>query len=241
MLVSARTLITQALRTLQVIGEGDPPSSKQIEDGFGVLGELVEGLNLEPGLGVFLRRLTYTLTPSVASYTIGPTGTLVSALLVDSLDHAAYIQPGQTNEIPVHVYPDRTPYELITIKSQTGTIPLSLLLEPTEPNETITLWPVPTEAGTLVLYALSRIQAFADLDTTYQLPQGFAQLFRLQLSVDLGPWYHMSADDDTRAALERLRGSIKRKNERIPDSTTDPMLTGAASFGSVYDFYAGRG
>lgn len=241
MQVTARSLITKALRTLQAIGEGDGPTAEQVVDGFDLLAEVVESWNLQPGSRVFLRRLTHTLTPSTQEYTIGPTGAIVSALRVEGLEAAAYIQPGQTNEIPVHVWQSRQPWELITIKGQTGTIPLGLLIEQTEPDATITLWPIPTEAGTLVLYTLSTVQAFASLDATYQLPQGFAEAFRLELAIRMGPFFHLPVDEDIRAGLREVKGWIKRQNERIPDLGADPMLTDRGFLGSVYDLYAGRG
>lgn len=242
MLISARELIRRSLLTLGAIGEGDPPSSEQVQDAFDLLDEVVEDLNLQPATRVFLRRLTHTLTIGTETYTIGPTGAIVSAIPVEAIDHASYIMPATTNEIPVHVFTSRRPWELITIKSQTGTIPLGLLFEETEPNHTITLWPVPAAAGTLVLYTVSAVQRFADLDTQYQLAKGFGQVMRLQLAIAAGPSFHLPVDDAIHAELARVMANLKRNYAKdVPDLDSDPMLTGGGFFGSVYDLYAGRG
>jgi hypothetical protein len=83
-------------------------------------------------------------------------------------------------------------YSDITLKTLDTAFPQSLWANPTYPNMTLTLYPVPNVAGTLELWSIKTLQSFPGLTTVLQLPPGsedaivmsLAEVFCLEFSTE---------------------------------------------------------
>ena len=72
--MTARDLITAALRRLGVVGAGETPQADDVTDALDRLNDLVDAWGTERLTIYQTVRSTWALTPNVATYTIGPSG-----------------------------------------------------------------------------------------------------------------------------------------------------------------------
>lgn len=238
--LTAQRLIKRVYRTLGVLAEGEDPSAEQAEDGLESLNEMLDAWNTERLLLPAFQRSTYTLTANVSTYTIGPTGDFSATRPMD-LEQAAIIPVGQTYEFPVEVM-TRDSWADIRIKSLTSTFPFGVIYEPTEPDGTIRVFPVPTTAATLVLYTMQTLAQFTDLTTAYTLQPGYAAAIRWNLALLLSPEYDVPAAKLGLIAEQarQTKGNIKRQNENPVDLTLGPSgLTGGPTVPGWAAIYTG--
>lgn len=133
-------------------------------------------------------RLTYALTSGTSSFTIGPTGNLVTTRPV-FIEGVNYLNPGSTPSTEVPMAPmDSDQYMALSQKSLSSSLPMQYYYNATTTNGTMNIWPVVTQNVTLALYLDQGIDIPAALTTVVAGPQGYAEAFMYQLALRLcGP------------------------------------------------------
>lgn len=117
-------------------------------------------------------------------------------------------------------------YELIGIKTLPGPWPRAVYYQPTEPLGVLNYWPNPS-SGEMHLFADPTPTAYATLNDTLVLPQGYQLAIRSNLAVLLMPSYGKA---DT-MQLAMIRDTAKTSREAIKRSNMVPLQT--ASFDDV--------
>jgi hypothetical protein len=124
----------------------------------------------------------------------------------------------------------RQEYQGLALKTLTMLWPLRYKYEPTTPDGTITLYPVPSTAATLVLYVLTVLSAFATLDTAYTFQPGYLGAFYYNLAVRFMRPFGCKLDGDDLGLLLRQaqtgKANVKRMNEVPIDLPVDPAVLG---------------
>lgn len=239
MVITARTLITQALKTLQILGEDAEPSAGQATDGLALLTELADAWAADGAFCAVVERNTYTLTAGQASRTLGPSGNLVASTLPVGLEDAAVIAVDGTDEYPVKIL-DPGEYAAIPDKATTASWPYALRLENTFPNWTLKFWPVPSSAATLVLYTTAPFASSSlTLGTSLSLQAGYAKALRLTLAEEFASFFGAPLPPTLRMDAEQARAVIQRKNTRSQRINTAVAGIPGAS-GGHYDYISGR-
>ena len=86
----------------------------------------------------------------------------------------------------------------------------------------IFLWPVPTDlTNSLVLYLRLPLSYFADLNTQYNIPDGYDEALFLNLAVRLGRFFGRPATADDRHDARESLATIKRANTQLGDLSND--------------------
>ncbi len=130
-------------------------------------------------------RQVFTLTSGTSSFTIGPTGNLVTARPVD-VEGVNYINPGSTPTTEVPMGPmDADQFMALTQKSLPSSLPQLFYYNQTATNGTMTIWPQVTQNVDLALYLYRGIDIPATLTTVVAGPQGYAEAFMYQLAMRL--------------------------------------------------------
>jgi hypothetical protein len=237
--LTARTLITNALIELGVLADGEVPSAAMLSLGLATLNRMLDAWNTERLLLPVQTRSSYTLTASLASPTIGPTGTF-SASRPMAIEQMGVMPVGSTVELPV-LPMTRGEYAAITLKTLTMDWPLRYLYEPGTPNGTITFYPIPTTAATLYLYVLTALASFATYDTAYTFQPGYYEALHFNLALRCMRPFGVKFDGPDLALLidqaGTAKGSIKRQNEVPLNLPIDVAVLGSGA-GGMYDIYS---
>lgn len=103
-------------------------------------------------------------------------------------------------------------------KSQTSAQPTHWYYEPTYPNGTLTLWPVPTGSGyEIAIYTTTRVPRFETLDDTVSLPDGYEEMIVQNMALRLCPSYKIQPSPLTVKFAADSLAAVKRANYRPKD------------------------
>lgn len=226
-------LITEALITVKALAVGETPGPDMTTDALNKFNEVIEGLSLQ-NLAVFgTTETTFNLVPGQAIYTIGPTGTIVTP-------RPPFLETGyvtlQGADFPVDLTITSEQYAAIGVKESQG-VPMWAVYEPSYPNGTITLWPVPYLASTMTILSNTALTTATSLTDVFAMPPGYRKTIRLLLAWELASDY----PGMTEGELQKLASDAKealsliKRNARKPQlmvSETAFLGTNRSSFGS---------
>lgn len=127
-------------------------------------------------------------------------------------------------EVPLTLFTDAA-YDAVKQKELTSAQPTGLYYNPTYATTdfgTINLWPVPDNAtNDLVLYLQKALAQFADLSTTYYVPDGVPRVLKYTLADVLQvPYGKEMSEKAQRIAVSSL-STFKRSNTKLSDLATD--------------------
>ena len=145
--------------------------------------------------------------------------------------------------IPLGIYTDQA-YDANQIPTQTNTYPTGLYYSPTYASGlgSIFLWPVPnTATNDLELFLQTRVAPFANLSTTYYVPDGVPLMLKYNLADALqGAYGKQMSESDRRLAVSSM-ATFKRSNSKTSDLANDAAgLFGSRRHG-VYNIYSDTG
>ena len=219
-MAQAINLIGDSLGLLGVRALGEPVDGDVAADAFRALNNLLESWQLDRLFILSTSDVTKTVAPGTASLTIGSGGDIDIARPV-RLESRAYFR--FTNiDIPM----EQVGFERwneITLKSLSTTYPGYYYYESTYPLGRVHFWPVPISSCELHLTLQNQLTAFADLNTNYALPPGYARLITLGLAVELSPNYRPASPDLLRQYQNAAR-LVRRMNARIPVLEAPPWV-----------------
>lgn len=144
--------------------------------------------------------------------------------------------------VPLGIYTDQA-YDANQIPDMSNSQPTGLYYSPTYANDlgSIFLWPVPNTAqNDLELFLQKSIAQFADLTTTYYVPDGAEDAISYQLALRMqGPWGKRLDPEDVRLAAEVL-GVFKRSNAKLSDLANDAFVFSQGRQ-TIYNILTGNG
>jgi len=180
--VTAGRLIYDAYRALGVLRPGQLTSPEGHEDAFGLLNDMVDSWNTESLMIPSLQRSVYPLTAGVGSYTLGPGGSLsgdrpqrvMSAALV-ACDCGCGCADGNCRQLVL-----RSGW--LDCGCNCG-----IHIDRAFPNANVRINPAPSDGQSLALQSWQTLSGFADLDSQYGFPPGYALALRWGLALQLAP------------------------------------------------------
>lgn len=179
-------------------------------------------------------------------YTIGPGGDFDTERPSnqDSITAANLILTASSPEVrvPLGIYTDQA-YDANQVPDQSNTQPTGLYYSPTYDLDlgSIFLWPVPnTATNDLELFLQKGLAQFANLTTTYYVPDGVPQALKYNLADRLqGPYGRQMTAAALRLAVSTL-GVVRRSNTKLSDLMNDAyMFTSGRS--TLYNIQTGGG
>lgn len=204
-------LITAALVTVKALAVGETPGPDMTTDALDKFNDVLEALSIQ-NLAVYASVDTVVpLVANQAAYILGPGGVGQRPLSMDAIDSARTTFGGV--DFPLEIVAD-VDYDAIQVKAVPG-IPEWGALDNDFPNATLTLYPVPYQAGTLTVTQRQQFTSASALTDTFAMPPGYRRLIRLMLAWELRTDYPgmgaqelQNLKDDLAGAL----GSVKRAN-----------------------------
>lgn len=225
---TVRNLITDALNDLGVYGPVD--GDVEYDDlamGMRHLVLMTDSFQAQRLLLWTVVRTTFSLVANQRDYTIGLTGSNVTAGRPIWIASAKVIPVGDTQELPLHLF-TRAEWFAEPFKTLKDQWPRALLYEPTGAIQgTFTVWPVPTTAATIVYATPSALQVPATLDTVLSFPPGYLEAWQMNLALRLARPFRTPATQELKEAAKDALGVIKRLNdEGPPPSKADLAVAG---------------
>jgi len=206
--ITARTILSDALKLGGIIAPGETMSADSAADGLRMLNDLVGSYNLD-GLYAFATS-DVTATFTGASATIGD-GMTINTPRPIKITSAFYRLGGTDPQLSVITADE---YYAIGNKTTSGN-PTVIYYESTAPTGTVKVWPVPGSVE-YHLQVEAQLTEFATLDTVYYLPPGYSRMLKYSMTEELAPAYGQKVDVGIARSAINMRRSIKRSNSRVP-------------------------
>lgn len=225
-------VITDALKLIGVVAGHEVPTSAEQTDSFARLNELIDSWGTHAATLLVSRRDVVPLVIGQQTYTIAPTGADILLPTPIDLDDVSYVVAG-TPSIEVFLeWGTAAAYVGTAQKSLAGAVPQLVNYTRTHSAGELWVWPVPSAAGSLVLYWQEPLQSFPDLVTPVSLAAGYARALRCNLAMELSSEFGRVLDPVVERAARDSLADIKRANVQLVEIGIDPALTGG---GGGYD------
>lgn len=219
-------LIRASFRTLGVLAAEETPAAQEQSDALETLNDMLDSWAGERLVLYATLRSTHTLTPSLNPHTIGTSGTFNTTRPV-RIDRASIALASSTgSENPLDILSDAE-WQATQGKTSTGT-PSSLWIESHHPLTKLWLNPVPSAADTLVLYTWQQLGRFASVNTTVDLPPGYARALRHNLAVELAAEYGHQVPAELANIANESKATLKHLNHKPSFLRCDPAILGGS-------------
>lgn len=196
--VTRDEIIAAALRLLQVIGQVNTPTASDLTNCGQALNMLIKRCQTK-GLPLWLyKSITVPLVVGTASYTIGPTGTVVTDRPL-RVAHAI-LRNSDNQDYPLTQI-SRQEYQALndkTIEAQ----PTQFYFDPQMTNAVLYLWATPDDAtDTVILTVHSQLDDVTSGSQVPEFPNEWFGYLKYALAAEVGPEYE--ADMKTVAYFEQ--------------------------------------
>lgn len=223
--IQALDLIKSAMRLNGSIATGETPTDEEANDGLAVLNDMLENWSTEK-LSVWQSaNESFPMVPGQATYTIGAAGNFNTTRPVNIA--AAYNTFGGV-DFPIEII-TQDDYNLINLKSMQQPVVEKLLYLNDYPLGLITLWPVPNQAGPLVL-STDRVLAFpVTLMTMLSGPPGYLKALRYCLAIEYASEFGIEVLPTVQQVAADAKADFKRANitpvtMRCDDALVNPPV-----------------
>jgi hypothetical protein len=209
MTITARVLVEDALQDCGVLDPVETMTAEQADHGLRTLNRIIDSWRAN-------RLFVFAVTDVSATFS-GATATVGASLTVNTdapirfLPGCYYVRDGESFPL---VEWTAEQYSAVLTKAASGD-PEAFYFDRKIPG-TVTVWPVPATAPTYHFMVMSKLSAFADLDTAYSLPDGYQEALHYSLCERLPTAYSMQVDPANAAHARRAVAVIRRNNVRVP-------------------------
>lgn len=231
MSITANTMISRAMRLIQVLTPDANPTAQEAADGLYALNAMLDAWSIERLMVYQVQQSSYSWASAAASKTIGSGGDFDATRPVQIEKQGSFFRTSGSLDYPLAVYP-REDYDRIVSKSSSGSIPEYLFHDGGFPLMTLYAFPIPSETLTLYLNTWKVLQQFSSLTAQLLLPAGYQSAIEYNLAQWISPEYGsaaVAAADRTKKLAAQLKANIKTVN--LPDlvAQTDVPMGGMRS------------
>lgn len=190
--VTALSLITAALRMLNVVASAELPTNDEANDAMMAFQWMIDSWNAD-SLSVFtIGSDDYSLTLGQQSFTLGPGGNFDTTRPSKIVGMSAILLNNPINpvEVPMDMYTWDQWQNQVPVKNVQGSFPQICYDDGGMPLRTLNFWPIPTlQANNVRIYSWQSLIWPATLQTLLNFPPGYARAFVYNLAVELAPQY----------------------------------------------------
>lgn len=233
-MATAGELIKGSLRLLGVLAEGEEPSADSYADALLALQQMFDSWSTERLAVYCLQDQTFTWPAGQATRTVGASGNFVGTRPI-ALDPSTYYVVGGISYGLAFINADQ--YNSISVKATTTQIPEMMWVNPTNPNLTMTLWPVPSQDIQIHLMSVVPLSQPAATGTTLAFPPGYLRAFRYNLAVELAPEFGVEPSPTVKKVAATSKRNLRRINDPNDILVVPVTLIGAPRYNIVTDGY----
>ncbi len=226
--LTARDLVTEALRDSGFTADTETPSSEEIQSALRKLNEAIDILNLNKLWPVSQRTETITLVSGIRTYTLGPTGSFV---MTRPIDVKALKLLDSNNWLPINKIDDVN-WNSMVITTDTVGLPNSFRYSPSYPNGILEFSATPEESYDMELMVNIQTVQYG-LDDIIDVPAGYYPYLQARLASD---WY-MKRKRQNNPSLQQkadlMLDAIEKNNSKSIEMKSGNVRT-------RYDYKSGR-
>jgi len=234
---TVRDLITRALRVAGVVGAGETPGADDADDALLSLNMMLDAWQAERLFAYSIVDRTYALTAGLATYSIG-SGATINVPRPVRIEWA-FTRDSSNIDRQIRVVLDDV-FAAISVKNIGNTYPTALYYQPSYPNGTINLWPLPAAGLTLHIGAWEVLTEYASLNATLSLPPGYEDAFVYSLVERLCPEYGKAISADISKLAAKARANIEQDNLPGPLSVCEFGGVGRTTMLPAWAFTSGN-
>ena len=245
--VTARQVVTTALRLIGVSAAEQPISPDMAESALDALNAMIDSWATEKLLTYTRPKVPLVLVPGRGTYQWGVPGVLAAPDLPTAppvrLELCLLTVPDSLEqEWPLQVL-DQDQYESwILRKTFASTYPEAVYLEPSQPYAVLHVWPVPDMPSTLQLFPWQAHQPYTHLDHALPWPNGYQRAFAFGLACELAPEYGVEPSPTVLRVAEESKRSLYPINARVGKLSLFPGRdVGGSGLGYPRGFLTGLG
>jgi len=229
---TALDLIKRAYRLIGVYAIGEAPSADETADALSALNSMLASWSNEKLMVYAATVDSITCTPNDGVYTLGPTGDVITTRPQDIDPATSFVWNGITYPLAIATLDQ---YQSIKNKALNSTLPSIIRMEPTFPNATVYLYPVPSLAITLNVWSWKPLTGFTNATDTVSLPPGYEDAITYNLATILAPEHETQASPQVLKLAAMTKKVLKRMN-------WEPLLLGVEAGipgGGRFNIYTG--
>lgn len=230
-MATAQNLITYAMQSLGVMGDGDTPTATELADGLVLLNEMLDSWSTDRIMVYQILQENFPLVAGTATYTIGSSGTFNTTRPVRIEN--AFIRDSNNLDYQLQVIPQQS-YDNIMTKTVQSNIPLYMYNDLAYPLSTLKFWPVPSQAYTLYINSWKQLQQFSTLSTAAALPNGYQEAIRYTLASRLAPQFGVNTPQEVQELAKAALSRIKRLNSPEIYSQTEVATSSRKKTFNIY-------
>lgn len=208
------------MRLLEKLPAGKTPTDDEYADALEALIDMVDGWQIEPLMIYAMRDESITIVSSQNSYTVGPSGGLVTTR-PDRIDTAYVLSAGYSYDVTV--IQTAAEYAAIVAKTSESAWPTHIYYKPSMPDGTVYVYPEGTlTSATLHIITKTPLTVFTAITDTVSLPPGYRKAISSNLALEIAPEYGTTPSAEVVKMARESLAAIKRANSR-PIRTTNPL------------------
>ena len=182
-----------------------------MQDSIMAMNQMIQSWDTER-LSVFSTQdQVFTWPALVASRTIGPSGDFVGARPV-LVDQSTYFKDGTSGLSFGVTLVNADQYNGIALKTVTSSYPQVLWFNGTNPDATLTVYPVPLKTLEWHIVSMLPLTQPATLATDLAFPPGYLRAFRYNLACELAPEFGVEPSMQVMRIAMTSKRNIKRVN-----------------------------
>jgi len=198
------------MRLIGQVGSGESPTTAEYSDGLVSLNAMLDSWRNDGLMAWATQEESLTLSNGVASYTVGPSGTLDTTRPVEVL--GAVVRVGDY-DYPVELL-NAEEWLSLPFKTTTAEYPTKAYISFTMTTLTVQVYPIPTATNYLRIITRVPIAGFTATSENVSFPPGWEEAIATNLAIAISPEYETQPSAMVgKMAQESLKG-IKRVNSR---------------------------
>lgn len=209
-MATVQTKVNRILRLMGVLAVGETPSADDSANVLETINAMLDSWRNDKLLVYALKDINVTLINGTATYTIGATGGTADTAPVKV--ESVFVRQSNVDYWLKQI--TDVEYQGKSSKTVTSDIPAEYLFTHTNPNSTLTLYPVPTVANVMHVRVWTPLTAVA-LTDTYSFPPGYEDAIIYNACIRHYPEYPALAVNPAVAEIARTSlASLKRINAK---------------------------
>lgn len=231
-MATARDLITRSMRLCHILDSGEEPTADEANDALTALNDLLDFMSI-PGLFIYAsRKDDVSWTGGQQTRTIGASGNF-NITRPTRIEDSTYFTSESGEDYPLQILRTTQAYTAILDKTTQSGMPEYLYYEPSYPQGTLFIWPVPSSTLTIHLYSQEQLEQAASLSATISFPPGYKELLTAELSARLCPEFGVAMPPELSDMRRRAAQAVKRMNKKTVHSSIE-----SPGMGKNYSIYS---
>ena len=214
---TVQNIIDRAYRLLGQLNLGESADTNESANLLTALNAMLDSWRNERLMCYAVQDQTIPLVSTNATRTVGPSGDLITTRPITI--EGAYIVYSNVS-VPVRVI-EYDEWAAIPAKTTTSTYPGFLYYQPTMPDGTINLWPIPSGSSTLHILTWTPVLSFASVGLTVTLPPGWEDALAANLAIYIAPEIPVDPRPTVIGMARNTKSMIKKANVRVIKATSE--------------------